>query len=167
MFDQLLFKTKKCFFLILCGIGLPTLGAQELNVSSSGEGSGVGGGVSYSVGQTFYSTNVGATGTESQGIQQAYDITVVFSAQEGAKSKNIVLIAQDESGLAIELESPSLAQFSYQLVNLQGEILAENSLHLTHTRISMDGYSDGVYFIKINRDGYLIKSFQVNKKATK
>ena len=88
MFDLLLLKTKKYFFLSLFGLFLATTWAQELSVSSSGEGVGSGGGVSYSVGQTFYIVNTGSTGSESQGMQQPYEISVVFSLNEVSNSSD-------------------------------------------------------------------------------
>jgi hypothetical protein len=136
-----------------------------LSVSASGEGTGSGGGVSYSVGQTFYIANAGSTGSENQGMQQPYEVSVVFIAKEVAI--NQILVTQNANGLSIDLENPNSAKFSYQILNLNGEILAENSLHEVHNLISMDSYSHMIYYIKISRNGNLLKSFQVNKKAIK
>ena len=53
-------------------LGLGGLHAQESPTASGGEATGTGGTASYSVGQVVYTTNTDATGTVTQGVQQAY-----------------------------------------------------------------------------------------------
>ena len=58
-------------------LGLGGLHAQESPTASGGDATGSGGTVDYSVGQVAYITNVNASGTVSQGVQQAYEIFTV------------------------------------------------------------------------------------------
>ena len=65
------------FFLFIGVIGLM---AQETVPASGGNATGNGGSVSYTVGQIVYTTNTGVTGYVAQGVQQPYEISVVFVA---------------------------------------------------------------------------------------
>ncbi|MBV1889111.1 MAG: HYR domain-containing protein, partial [Proteobacteria bacterium] len=49
---------------------IPISAQESINVSG-GDATGTGGSSSYSVGQVFYTTNVGATGSVAQGVQQS------------------------------------------------------------------------------------------------
>jgi len=51
--------------------------AQESVNASGGNAIGNGGTVAYSVGQVVYTTDTDASGTVSQGVQQAYEIFTV------------------------------------------------------------------------------------------
>lgn len=62
--------------LIVLGMTGFTIHAQNGTVSSGGNATGLGGSVSYSVGQVFYTTSSGAGGKASQGVQQVFDLIV-------------------------------------------------------------------------------------------
>jgi hypothetical protein len=64
--------------LFLCSF----LNAQESVNTASGNASGSGGSVSYSVGEIVYTTNAGDNGAVAQGVQQAYEISAVTGIEE-------------------------------------------------------------------------------------
>ena len=71
-------KRKKVKLSVLfLGLGL-TAQAQQATTATGGNASGSGGTVAYSVGQIFYTTNTGTTGSEAQGVQQPYEISIVL-----------------------------------------------------------------------------------------
>lgn len=53
-----------------------SLQAQEVILTSGGNASGSGGTVSYSIGQTFYTTYTGANGSASHGVQHPYETLI-------------------------------------------------------------------------------------------
>lgn len=59
-----------CWF----GISLLSMQAQETTLTAGGEATGSGGSVSYSIGQLFYMTKTGTTGSVSEGVQQPIEI---------------------------------------------------------------------------------------------
>ncbi len=69
---------KKLFNILTIMLLFIGLHAQESTTASGGEASGDGGTVSYSVGQVVYGTHSGTTGSVSEGIQQAYEISVIM-----------------------------------------------------------------------------------------
>lgn len=67
-------KKLKLSALLLLGLGLTGLQAQESVNATGGNASGSGGSASYSVGQVVYTTNTGTNGTVAQGVQQPFEI---------------------------------------------------------------------------------------------
>lgn len=61
------------FLVLLFPIYFQSSFAQRGNVSSGGNATGSGGSVSYSVGQVFFSSNSGASGSINQGVQQSFN----------------------------------------------------------------------------------------------
>ena len=55
---------------ILLGLGIQTVMAQHGILSSGGDNTGSTGSISFSIGQAFFNTILGSTGTVSQGLQQ-------------------------------------------------------------------------------------------------
>jgi len=79
-------KVKLCI-LLLSGLGLTGLYAQEAVVAGGGNASGSGGTVSYSAGQLVYSSSGGSNGSVVAGVQQAY----IISVSTGIDNKEIDL----------------------------------------------------------------------------
>lgn len=61
--------------LLLLGLGLVGLHAQESVNSTGGNATGDGGSANYSIGQMVYTTITGDNGSVSQGLQQAFVIS--------------------------------------------------------------------------------------------
>ena len=62
-------------FFLLC---IPTIGhAQQTTISSGGDAAGIGGKVTYSVGQVAWNILTGTNGSVIQGVQQPYEISVI------------------------------------------------------------------------------------------
>ena len=113
------------------GFGLIGIHAQEIHQTistSGGEDSGIGGSISYSVGQIVYTTNTGTNGSESQGVQQPYEISVVTGLEESA-GINLTLSAfpnPTTNVLQLKIENYSKENMSYQIYDINGKLL-ENS----------------------------------------
>jgi len=77
------YKKLKLSAVLLLGIGLTGLQAQESVNATGGNALGNGGTASYSVGQMIYTTNTGTGGnTVAQGVQQPFEISVVTGIEE-------------------------------------------------------------------------------------
>ena len=84
------YKKLKLSAVLLLGLGLTGLQAQESVNATGGDALGSGGSASYSVGQVVYTTNTGTNGSVAQGVQQAFEISVVTSIEE---AQGITLLA--------------------------------------------------------------------------
>jgi hypothetical protein len=79
------------FAMLLAGLLWGSLAqAQESANSSGGNASGSGGTVAYSIGQVFYTSNAGSSGTVDPGVQHAYEI---YSVGINETNLNISLTA--------------------------------------------------------------------------
>ncbi len=63
--------------MLILGLGLTALKAQEVIPASGGDASGGGSSVSCSYGQMVYSINTGTNGSVAEGVQQPYEISLV------------------------------------------------------------------------------------------
>ena len=63
-------------------IGLTGLQAQSTIPASGGNASGIGGSVSYSIGQVVYTKFTGTNGSSTQGVQQPFEISVITGIEE-------------------------------------------------------------------------------------
>ena len=73
-------KGSKKVILLLLGLALTTLYAQQTLNATGSTATGTGGSATYSVGQVAYETNTSAEGSVAQGVQHAYEI---FEINEG------------------------------------------------------------------------------------
>jgi len=148
------YKTLKLSAILLLGLGLTGLQAQENVNATGGDASGSGGSVSYSVGQVVYTTNTGANGSVAQGVQQPFEISVVTAIEE-AKGINLTVTAYpnpttDFLQLKVDASTTlSIQSMSYQLYDMNGKLLQTKNLTGTVTQIDMSSYVPSTYFVKV------------------
>ena len=75
-------KNKKVILGILFLNLTITAVAQQATTAAGGNASGSGGTAAYSVGQIVYTTNVGLNGSMLQGVQQPYEISIVYGVED-------------------------------------------------------------------------------------
>lgn len=155
-------KTKLSLLLFLV-LGLAK--AQDASVAAGGDASGAGGTVNYSVGQIVYTTNFGTTGSSAQGVQQAYEISIVTSISE-ASSVSLSLIAYPNPTtdvLTLNVGDTKTENLSYQLYDISGKILEEKKIATNDVSISMLHLSNATYLLKVLNNNKEIKSFKIIK----
>jgi hypothetical protein len=161
-------KKVKLSVLLLLGIGLNELQAQEVIPTTGGNASGSGGSVSYSVGQVVYNTYEGASGTASQGVQLPFEILVVTGIEQ---TKGITLQCSAFPNptldfLYLKVEATAVLSpesMSYQLFDIQGKLLETKNLQETHATISMKKLTQAIYFLSVTADQKVIKTFKIIK----
>ena len=157
--------------LLLLGIGLTELQAQETVAASGGNASGSGGTVSYSIGQTMYTTSTGTTGSVAQGVQQPYEISVVTGLEEAKDISLQYLVypnpATDILILKIEgiTQSQGISSLHYitSLYDMNGRIIENKKIEDIETAFSMNDVLAGTYFLKVIQSGKEIKTFKIIK----
>ena len=146
---------------------LPVLNGQQTINVSGGEAGGVGGEMSYSIGQIEYTVYNGTSGTMSQGVQQPY-LEIMVGSEEPANSLSIRLFpnpASSYTSLAVdEFESTTdLTSFSYQLFDVYGHYLWSADIKSSTNRISTSSLATGMYIIKVFYKNQSIKTFRFIK----
>jgi hypothetical protein len=161
------YKKLKLSAVLLLGLGLTVLQAQEATTTSGGEVIGSGGSASYTVGQVVYSSNVGTNGNSvTEGVQQPYEISVVTSIPE-AKDINLSVSAYPNPAtdyLTVKVENYKTANLQYMVFGINGKLLQTVKATGSETQIETSELVSGNYFVKVLDDKKEIKVFKIIKK---
>lgn len=151
--------------LLLSGIGLTGVFAQTAIPTAGGNAAGSGGSVSYSVGQVFYSTNSGSSGSAAQGVQQPYEISIVTGLEAGnAISMQCSAYPNPATYfVTLKVENYKTGKLTYQLFDIAGKLLESNRINDNETNIDMHDLVISTYFLKIIQNNKEIKVFKIIK----
>lgn len=158
-------KRLKLSAVLLLGLGLTGLQAQESVNATGGNASGSGGTVSYSVGQVVYTTNTGTNGSVEQGVQQPYEISVL-TAIEQAKGINLSVSAYPNPTtdfLTLRIDEFEISNLSYQLYDMNGKLLQSKKITGNQTSIAMGNLVPANYFVKVIQGNKEVKTFKIIK----
>jgi regulatory protein YycH of two-component signal transduction system YycFG len=187
----MLFRRVILQILFLLFLQIAGLQAQETLLTAGGDASGSGGSISYSIGQVLYTFNTGNNGTEAQGVQQPYEISVVqiiknadilkidannstvssssvIDKSEDVKFLNLKCIAypnptSDILTLSIEFPDKLNSNLSYQLFDLNGKLIESKKVENSNTSIDMNNLVPAAYILNVNKDNISIKTFKIIK----
>ena len=138
--------------------------AQQASVTSGGDATGSGGSASYSLGQVAYTTNLGSTGTVTQGIQQAYSITTLSNPELTALTLSVQTYPNPtKDNIILALTNAALTDLSYVLYDNNGRTIANALLKQPQTQIEMQNLAAGVYILRVNQNYAEIKTFKIIK----
>jgi len=161
-------KKVKLSAVLLLGLGLTVLQAQNAIPASGGNASGTGGSASYSIGQVVYTTNTGTNGSVAQGVQQPFEISVVTEI-ENAKGITLQCLAYPNPAtdfVTLKIDASTAFNFqslNYQIFDLKGKLLTTNKLEGNETSIAMNNLVPSTYFLKVIQGNKEIKTFKIIK----
>lgn len=157
-------KRLKFSAVLLLGLGLTGLQAQESVNTTGGNVSGSGGSVSYSVGQVTYQTHTGINGSVAQGVQQPYEISVVTGIELTAISFMITAYPNPTTDyLTLSIHEFDSSNLSYQLFDLNGKLLQNQKITDSQTSIVMANLVSATYFLKVIQGTREVKIFKIIK----
>ena len=149
---------------IFIGVGIllyTALRAQQGSVSSGGEINGHTGNVSFSFGQTHYSSfpeNV------TEGIQQTHEIPVVNSTDEFNEEINVSVFPNPVVN-ELFLENNSIfTDLSYEVYNGTGVLIMSGETTDERDVLDLSNQPSGVYMLRIAQGNRLIKTIKVIKR---
>jgi hypothetical protein len=148
---------------LLLGLGLTTQ-AQQVTTATGGDASSSGGSFAYSVGQIVYTSNTGTTGSVVQGVQQAYDISIVLGIDN--HSINLELSAYPNPTtdyLKLNLGKVELSTLNYQLNDISGKLIESKKITSATETICMENLPSATYFLKISNNNNEVKTFKIIK----
>ncbi|WP_298393526.1 T9SS type A sorting domain-containing protein [Flavobacterium sp.] len=153
---------KKMIFFLLFSCNY-LIGQQSIN-SSGGNGIGIGGSFSCSLGQTDYVAVTGTNGKVSQGVQQPFEFFVLDVNQLPEISlewriypnptTDIVFIKNDNDDVII----------NYQLIDVTGKLIATSTNKKQSNEINLTSLEKGNYILVIQTKSNLTKTFKIIKK---
>lgn len=158
-------KNKKVHFLkALFLLGLGSVFAQQSTVSAGGNATGSNGSVSYSVGQTVYTTATGSNGSMAQGVQQPYEIQTVLGRENFNINLQMAVYPNPTVNfLSLEIRNYNFENVQYQLYDLNGRLIATSKVASDTTTIAMEHYPSAIYFLKVVNNNTEIKTFKIIK----
>ncbi len=138
--------------------------AQHTIAASGGDASGTGGSVSFTVGQVVYTTNSDASGTESQGVQQPFEIYQTVGIDDGSPEFICSLYPNPTSDfIVLEIPDYSNAEMFYFLYDDAGKLVRSGQVSGTATEIRMNQLSLGSYLLSVMNQQQVLKSFTIIK----
>lgn len=156
-------RLKLCAVLLL-GLGISGLQAQESINATGGDATGNGGSASYSVGQLVYTTNIGSTGSVAQGVQQAFEISVL--GIEDVAGLDIVITAYPNptaENLSLVIKDLDISDLSFQMFDLQGRLLISQTITNSKTQIAMGNLAVATYIVRVSQGHKEVKTFKIVK----
>ena len=155
---------KSSVLALFCIIAVASYAQQSTN-ASGGKASGGSGSASYSVGQVVNATIGGKNGMLTQGVQQAYEISVTTELAE-AKGINLTVSAYPNPTtdyLILKVESDNKANLWYQFFDLHGKLLESKKIESNETSILTSNLLRSTYFLKVTQDNKELKTFKIIK----
>jgi len=157
-------KSKPVTMLLIGMIYVGLAQAQESINATSGNATGGGGSLSYSIGQAVYTSNSGSSGNLVQGIQQAYEIFLVGISETDLSISLKAFPNPIQDNLTLLLSDYTNEQFFYQLIDTQGKLLIKGKIVTPQTQINTAGLLSATYFINVvNKNNKNIQSFKIIK----
>jgi hypothetical protein len=139
--------------------------AQESTNATGGDATGSGGTVAFSIGQVVYTTNTVASGTVSQGVQQAYEIFTVGIIESKLNISLSVFPNPTPENLTLQLSDFNSEKLEYQLFDIQGKLLNNGQVTTHQTLINTSGLPPATYFLNVvNQKNKKLQSFKIIKK---
>ena len=150
--------------LLTFAFSLSTATAQESVNATGGDASGSGGTVAYSLGQVFYTTNTGTSGTVSQGVQQGYVISTVGMKETELTISLSVFPNPTTDHLTLQIHDYNNEKLTYQLFDMQGKLVSSEVIISNQTHVNMSNFPVASYFMIVMQKNRKIKSFKIIKQ---
>lgn len=155
-------KLKTSVLFLLLGLG--GLSAQEAAVAAGGDATGAGGSSSYSVGQVVYTTNTGTNGSMAQGVQQPYEISTTVGINETTINLELSVYPNPTTNyLTLKVDDFEFSTLNFQLIDLQGKVIDNKKVTTTTSTIVMEGLPKAIYFLNVNDNNKIVKTFKIIK----
>lgn len=144
---------------------LISVSAQTAIPATGGTAAGSGGTSTYTVGQVFYITNPGSSGSVAQGVQQPWEISVVTAIEktEGITLSMKVYPNPADDVLTLTIDPFEDKDLRYMLYDMNGMLLQEKKIEESLTEIPLVNYSSTMYLLRIVNNRQEIKVFKVVK----
>jgi hypothetical protein len=138
--------------------------AQESANASGRDATGSGGTVAYSVGQVVYTTTTDASGTVSQGVQQAYEIFTVGIKETALNISLTAFPNPTMDNLTLQINDYNNEKLAFKLYDMQGKMLNSEQINAQQTQINTSSLPSATYFIDVvNHENKKVQTFKIIK----
>ena len=140
--------------------------AQNATVSAGGDAKSSSGSISYSIGQTAYTSDEGNNGSQLKGVQQAYEIYAITGIKNTLADQLTISIGPNPTSDAIniKIEEQVSKQLTYSLFAVNGELLKSGQLLSQSSVLDLKHLASAVYLLQIANTSNQQQTFQILKK---
>ena len=145
--------------LVFCGF---VFGQTSVNASGGGT-SNASGSISYSIGQVAYQSVSNSSGSVSQGVQHAFEISTL-SLEENALNLSLSAYPNPTQELLnLRVGNYKQEKLAYKLFDFQGKVISEASMLSEETTIDMKQLPVATYFVEVHNDAKKVHVFKIIK----
>ena len=136
----------------------------QISINASGGGtSNVSGSISYSIGQVTYQSTSNTSGSVNQGVQHAFEISTLSLEENSLHLSLMAYPNPTQELLNLRVGNYSKEKLTYKLVDLEGKVISEASMHSEETTIDMKQLPVATYFVEVHNDAKKVHVFKIIK----
>ena len=143
-------------------LGAFVFGQTSMN-ASGGSVSNPTGSISYSIGQVAYQSTSNSSGSVSQGVQQAFEISTLSLEANALQISLIAYPNPTQELLNLRVSNYNQEKLAYKLIDLEGKVISEAAMHSEETTINMQLLPVATYFVEVHNEGKKVQTFKIIK----
>ena len=140
---------------------------ETINTSGA-NATGSSGTVTYSIGQVFYTYIGQSVYNVAQGIQHEELEKTLTTPENNVEPKTEIFIFPNPTTDYVTINMEGLevenGPRSYQLYDIQGRILKQNTINQSETQINLTDLSSSIYILQVYLNNKVLKTFKILKK---
>lgn len=149
--------------IFVVGFSMQSYAQSSINTTGNNV-SGSNGNVTYSIGEVFYDTAISSTGSVAAGVQQPYEITETLGVDVTEINLSLKIYPNPTPDiLNLKVGFNDYKKYNYEIFDGSGKSLITKPIRESQTSIRMASYPAAIYYLKIMKDGKVIKIFKVLK----
>ena len=136
---------------------------QTSVVASVGSVSNNSGSISYSIGQVAYQSVSNTSGSVSQGVQHAFEISTLSLEENKFNFTLNAFPNPTTENLNLRVGNYKQEKLAYKLIDLEGKVISEASMLSEETTIDMKQLPVATYFVEVHNEGKKVQTFKIIK----
>ncbi len=145
-----------------------TSNIMETINASGANATGSSGTVTYSIGQVFYTYIGQSVYNVAQGIQHEELEKTLTTPENNVEPKTEIFIFPNPTTDYVTINMEGLevenGPRSYQLYDIQGRILKQNTINQSETQINLTDLNSSIYLLQVSIDNKILKTFKILKR---
>ena len=136
---------------------------QTSVVTSGGFVSNNSGSISYSIGQVAYQSVSNTSGSVSQGVQHAFEISTLSLEENKFNFTLNAFPNPTTENLNLRVGNYKQEKLAYKLIDLEGKVISEASMLSEETTIDMKQLPVATYVVEVHNEGKKVHVFKIIK----
>ena len=143
-------------------VGTIALGQNSVN-AVGGDVYNNTGSVSFSIGQVAIENTINTTGSISQGVQQAFEITTLNLEENKLNLSLSAYPNPTQTQLILHIGNFNQEKLKYNIVSSEGKLLSQGNIQTIETIIDLQQIPKAMYFIEVQEESTKIQTFRIIK----